>query len=70
MDAGIKFVYVGNIRGGEYEDTVCPKCGRSVIKRTGYTISGWNLDKQNKCTFCSEQIPIVGHREVHDYRFF
>jgi pyruvate formate lyase activating enzyme len=70
MDAGIKFVYVGNVRGGAYEDTICPKCGNIVIKRTGYIISGWHLNKLNKCTFCSEKIPIVGHREVHDYRFF
>ncbi|MDG6221246.1 MAG: AmmeMemoRadiSam system radical SAM enzyme, partial [Candidatus Thermoplasmatota archaeon] len=36
-EEGARYVYVGNVRGGEHEDTRCPGCGEVVIKRTGYS---------------------------------
>jgi len=36
--AGLNFVYVGNVPGSPHQDTICPNCGRKVIKRIGYTI--------------------------------
>ena len=64
-EEGVRYVYVGNIHQGDYEDTVCPGCGTRVIRRRGYTIAGWGLDKDNRCKKCGAQIPIVGHRETH-----
>lgn len=60
VEEGLHYVYVGNVRGGGYEDTVCPKCREPVVKRTGYTVTGWNLDDDNRCKKCGEPIPIVG----------
>lgn len=34
--AGLKFVYAGNIRG-EGEDTVCYSCGRTNVRRVGFS---------------------------------
>jgi pyruvate formate lyase activating enzyme len=62
---GVKYVYIGNIPGEGYEDTICPNCGQAVIKRIGYTITGWRLTEDNNCTKCGSHIPIVGHLEKH-----
>ena len=62
---GVHYVYVGNVPGEVYEDTVCPKCGNAVIRRIGYEITDWNLDSGKHCKKCGEVIPIVGERETH-----
>jgi pyruvate formate lyase activating enzyme len=64
-EEGVHYVYVGNIPGEGYEDTVCPKCGETVIARIGYEITDWRLDESNHCKHCGEPIPIIGHREEH-----
>ena len=62
LEEGMKFVYIGNVLGHEWENTFCPNCGRVVIKRFGFSVSEINLvDK--KCKFCGERIPIRG--EIH-----
>jgi pyruvate formate lyase activating enzyme len=65
MEEGLHYVFVGNVRGGEEEDTVCPNCGDHVVKRRGYTISAWNLTDDMKCKKCGAHIPILGHLEKH-----
>ncbi len=65
MGEGVRYVFVGNVRGGGYEDTVCHVCGKTVISRSGYTITGWYLDEDKRCVYCGTEIPIVGHREFH-----
>ncbi|MCK5832968.1 AmmeMemoRadiSam system radical SAM enzyme [bacterium] len=52
---GIKFVYVGNIRGTEHEDTYCPNCNAKLIDRTGYFIESNYIDN-GKCAFCGTKI--------------
>ena len=63
MEEGIKYVFVGNVPLADYEDTICPSCGKPVIERSGYTITGWHLDEGNACEYCGERIAIVGKRE-------
>jgi len=60
---GIRHVFVGNVPGRGYEDTVCPRCGKTVVEREGYAILGWHLDSSMNCTNCGEHLPIVGARE-------
>jgi len=62
---GVHYVYVGNVPGEGYEDTICPKCGETVIARVGYEITGWRLDDSSHCKHCGEPIPVIGHREEH-----
>lgn len=57
--AGIKFPYVGNIPGHEYESTNCPSCGEVLITRLSYKVTSYRL-KDKKCPACGEEIPIVG----------
>ncbi|MCJ7573496.1 AmmeMemoRadiSam system radical SAM enzyme, partial [Candidatus Bathyarchaeota archaeon] len=66
---GVRYVYVGNVPGEGYEDTVCPNCGQAVIKRIGYTITDWRLTEEHDCTKCGSHIPIVGRREKHTSLF-
>jgi len=55
-DCGLKYVYIGNIPGHIGESTYCPNCGKVIIKRSGYSILGVNLDEQGRCKFCEENI--------------
>jgi pyruvate formate lyase activating enzyme len=36
MDAGLKFVYLGNVVGHPSETTTCPNCNKVVVERYGY----------------------------------
>ncbi|MDP3143727.1 MAG: AmmeMemoRadiSam system radical SAM enzyme [Candidatus Omnitrophota bacterium] len=56
MDAGLKYVYLGNIPGNPAENTYCPRCHKLIIQRSGYTILGIHIDKQGRCQYCKEKI--------------
>jgi pyruvate formate lyase activating enzyme len=53
--AGVKYVYVGNIRDGRGESTLCPACGKRVIDRRGFVITG-NHMKAGSCSSCGTKI--------------
>jgi len=57
MDTGLKYVYIGNAGGHKAESTYCPKCGKLLIHRSGYSILGNNI-KDGQCAFCG--YPIAG----------
>jgi pyruvate formate lyase activating enzyme len=38
LRSGLKFVYSGNAAGQGGEDTLCPKCGRALVRRYGYAV--------------------------------
>lgn len=56
-EKGLNFVYVGNIQTAYGKDTVCPACGRPVIRRKGFSVAGINIPGGN-CGFCRQ--PIAG----------
>ncbi len=68
---GLKYVYLGNVPGHPWENTYCSECNQIVVKRFGFDIRGWNMDKDNKCKFCGNQIPIIGslHENYKQNRF-
>ncbi len=70
MDEGVRYVFVGNVPMTEYEDTICHECGKSVIGRQGYMITGWHLDEGNNCEHCGAKIAVVGKREIHRNPWF
>ena len=57
-NAGLNYVYIGNVPGHQAESTECPHCGKTVIARYGYLIKSNNL-KGGKCKFCKTKIPGV-----------
>ena len=54
-DAGLKFVYVGNIPGHELENTYCPACGALLIRRAGFAVLENRLSG-DRCPKCRQQI--------------
>jgi len=56
MEAGLNYVYIGNIPGHEGESTFCPNCKKIVVRRIGYQILENNLKKPGLCKFCQQKI--------------
>jgi len=52
----LNYVYLGNMISYAGQNTICPKCGATVAKRTGYTIKLQNLDQKGKCSICGSRI--------------
>lgn len=61
-EAGLRYVYIGNVWAPGAEDTLCPGCGATVIRREGMRLTGWNL-QQGRCA-CGTTIPGVGLEEA------
>lgn len=62
MDAGMKYVYVGNVPFHEGESTWCPGCRKAVIRRVGFKIDASGL-KNGACAACGQKIPGVWSQE-------
>jgi len=54
-DAGLKFVYMGNVPANAHENTVCYTCGRTVIRRLGYHTEATGL-AGSRCRFCGAEL--------------
>ncbi len=57
MDAGLHFVYLGNVPGHESNHTHCPRDGRVLIEREGFDVKHVGL-VDGRCP-CGEPIPGV-----------
>ena len=57
LEAGLQFVYVGNMQSAAGESTHCPVCGKLLIERHGYTLLQNRIEKGH-CPAC--QTPIIG----------
>lgn len=57
--AGLRYVYVGNLPGHATESTFCPTCGSRVIARAGYRLGARHLH-DGKCAQCGTAIAGVG----------
>jgi len=55
LEAGLKYVYEGNVPGENGENTYCPNCGKNLIQRFGYSIQQ-NKIKESKCSYCGTKI--------------
>jgi len=54
LDAGLRYVFVGNLPGHPARDTICPHCGRRVIERRGMRVHR-NLTEDGRCP-CGKRI--------------
>jgi len=57
-EAGLKYVYAGNLPGDEGENTFCHKCGELLIDRFGFHVKQ-NKIKNSCCPGCGSEIPGV-----------
>jgi len=70
-DAGLNYVYVGNVPGHPCESTYCPGCNELVVKRFSFEVVRWNLTGDMCCPVCGRVIPIRGrlHRSGFGYPY-
>lgn len=54
----LHYVYIGNVRL-DGNDTLCPECGATVIKRVGFSARAVNLS-DGLCTVCGARIYLTG----------
>ncbi|MCK4411995.1 MAG: AmmeMemoRadiSam system radical SAM enzyme [Candidatus Eisenbacteria sp.] len=57
-EAGLHYVYLGNVPGHPSESTYCAVCGERVIERYGYIIGSFRL-RDGRCPSCNTPIPGV-----------
>jgi pyruvate formate lyase activating enzyme len=55
-DAGLQFVYLGNVPGHRYENTCCPSCHAVLIERCGLDVTRARID-HGRCPRCGKQVP-------------
>jgi pyruvate formate lyase activating enzyme len=55
LEAGLRYVYEGNVPGEGGENSCCPSCGGLLIKRYGYIIEK-NLIARGKCPGCGRAV--------------
>jgi pyruvate formate lyase activating enzyme len=57
--AGLRYIYAGNLPGrvDELEDTRCPHCAATLIKRFSYQVLDYRITAEGQCPDCGSQIP-------------
>ncbi|MBW2468392.1 MAG: AmmeMemoRadiSam system radical SAM enzyme [Deltaproteobacteria bacterium] len=55
LQAGLKYVYTGNVPGNAGENTFCPGCGEKVVERWGFQVGALHI-KDGACAHCGEKI--------------
>jgi len=55
-EAGLKYVYTGNLPGDEGEKTFCHQCKELLIDRYGFSVRK-NVIANSRCPKCSAEIP-------------
>lgn len=56
LDAGLRYVFTGNVPDPEGESTWCHECGGLLIGRDGYRITVWNLAETGSCGDCGAPV--------------
>jgi len=58
-DAGMKYVYIGNVPSGTGENTYCHNCGEVLVERDGYQIMANSIKMDKKCPKCGTKADII-----------
>ncbi len=58
-DAGMKYVYIGNVSTGGEESTFCPECGKVVIQRNGFEVVSKEVEEKGVCPTCKAKLDII-----------
>ena len=59
LDAGLHYVYTGNLHDREGGTTFCPACQTKLIVRDWYDIHQYNVDPEGRCPHCQNKT--AGH---------
>lgn len=55
-EEGLKYVYIGNVPGHNYNSTFCPNCKKRLLHRTHFSVLENNI-REGKCKFCGAGVP-------------
>src|SRR5438034_7931833 len=68
--AGLQYIYAGNLPGrvARDEDTRCPRCRATLIRRIGYRILEDRLTGRGSCFNCQQPIPGVWRTTINASR--
>ncbi len=58
-EAGLDFVYLGNVDVPGGEDTVCPSCGSLAVARRGFSVQSERLAENGSCSSCGAALNVV-----------
>ncbi len=61
MEAGLHYVYIGNVMGHEGQHTLCPGCGTELIHRVGFMIDPPRIEG-GRCPDCDHSVPGIWGR--------
>jgi pyruvate formate lyase activating enzyme len=59
LDAGLRFVYTGNVHDPGGQSTHCPGCAKPVIVRDWYDLRSYDVTDDGQCVYCGHRIPGV-----------
>jgi len=63
LDAGLRYVYTGNVSCEEGENTYCHRCGRVLIRRRGFAVMQTSLSG-SRCPGCGTTLDGVGFDNI------
>ncbi|MCH7233015.1 AmmeMemoRadiSam system radical SAM enzyme [Glycomyces sp. L485] len=67
LEAGLEYVYTGNIHDPGGQTTYCPGCGESLVVRDWYRIDCYALSNSGQCMFCGVDVPGVFEGPAGDW---
>jgi len=56
LEAGLHYVYTGNVHDFKGSSTYCPECGEILVGRDWYSLSVWHLLPGGSCEACGTRI--------------
>jgi pyruvate formate lyase activating enzyme len=63
LEAGLKYLYIGNIPQHPANNTYCPSCKKLLIERKGYLVIR-NEIAHSACKYCLQKIPGIWTTEI------
>jgi pyruvate formate lyase activating enzyme len=58
-EEGLRYIYLGNVPGRGYQDTICPVCGRTLILRRGTAMIANDI-LRGGCPDCGNRVAGIG----------
>lgn len=56
LEAGLHYVYVGNLMDAERANTTCPSCGQTLVRRMWYQVQQLWGDQPGTCSGCGTEL--------------
>jgi len=56
--AGLHYIYAGNLH--DESNTVCHRCGHTLVRRIGYQVTSKRVTSDGKCPNCGEPVAGIG----------